>query len=849
MFIRALAFLLLFCSTAQAAIGTLGGRQSGPPQIAFNLLSPPVGVIPVATCNGDVLTVTRTASITTGTKNLNVTVNTFASGDVGKNITIEGAGNSGGRYFGKIATFTDAQNVVLDTNATTTISALSTSITYGTSDAPAFDAFNNWARANQGSTNQVVLTIPNGSSCWFGNGTFNVINVFNAWAAGINNLIVEGTGATINSVGGRGFQLGGLGMCFQGLTATPGCDARIQTASAGSSTITLTADSFTAGYISRFSVGQVVMVGGLDPQALFQSSFGDPTNLAYFEWKKITAICNNTVGCSGTAVITLDSPLGDTYSSAWPGYNSGDQFHSDAGGPATVWAFNSTWETTVEYRGLTISQEGQTYAQGRNVTYRGVTFTGSNGAIPTQNESWSAINTDYGFTNMETDKLVGTMLFDGVTIAQVVNQSTATKRLIIRNSNITLRLDGGAQYTEITDSTLNNFGPGIFAYGTTGTANQTICTRCVITTLNYSMGYNNNGDQFWSKSGGVITMPNAAAQGSGPGQRYFVPGGQIYYTGFTTNPPTNPLFSCCESIGSFRVGAITSDPWPSVTDNQTLTTTVNITSASKSLNVPSGPFVSGDVGKTIIVNGAGSGGGQLRTWVTAFSSATDVTLYNAAASTVSSSQTIQWGTSNTYVQTTQSGGFPNISAFGTGAVSFKFQGSWNFTCDTCTGDPNAVGSSIQAGATAGKPLGSYISRTYTPSGVGLLGTLPGVGVFKSLRINVTVAATGSGSIWVQPGGQFHWYMTDQNTFLAPTTFDWAPSTNLAINLKQTGDRVITPSGITCNGVPGVCSGDNITLPTDLATMWLPNGSMNPYMAASFTTAPTFTMTLQTDPIQ
>lgn len=64
-----------------------------------------------------------------------------------------------------------------------------------------------------------------------------------------------------------------------------------------------------------------------------------------------------------------------------------------------------------------------------------------------------------------------------------------------------------------------------------------------------------------------------------------------------------------------------------------------------------------------------------------------------------------------------------------------------------------------------------------------------------------------------------------------------------------GDRMITPSGVTCNGVAGGCSGDSITPPANLATMWVQQGSMNPYMGSTFTGAPTFTITLQTDPIQ
>jgi hypothetical protein len=853
-----LAFILaLYVGTADARPR---GAPNNVPQIFYNIVSD-AG----AACNGDVQTVTKTISITSGANSLSVSSGTFINaaaptGDIGKTITIDGAGSGGGRYYGVInaVSGTGSQTLTLSANAATTVTAASKSMTYGTADQAAFATFNTWAIANQGTNNQVVLTIPPGANCWFGSGGFGVISVFNPWAAGIKNLVVEGTGATINSVGGQTFQLGGLGMCFRGLTAPspPGCDARLQAVSAGASTVTLSTASAAAGYISRFSVGMRVMVGGLDPQAIFTpgQGFGDPTNLTYFEWRTIVSCNAAPTTCTGTT-ITLDSPLVDAYSASWPEYNAGDQFHSDGAGPATIWAMDSTWETTVEYRGLTISQEGQTYAQGRNVTYRNVTFTGDHGGIPTQNETFSAIGTNYGTTNMETDKLVGTMLFDGVTIAQVVNQSTSTKRLIIRNSNITLRLDGGAQYTEISDTTMTNFGPGIFAYGNTGTSNQTICTRCVINTLNYDMSYNSGSDAFWSKSGGTITMPNAGAQGSGPGQRYFAPGARVYYVGGTTNPPTNPLFSCCESLGSFAVTTVTSDPWPA-TDNQTVAATVTIPTSGNSnrLTVGSGIFVSGDVGKTIIVNGAGNGGGPLRTWITAFNSATDVVLYNAATSSlVGSSQTVQWGTSNTYIATNQSGAFPDVSAFSSNVpgIGFKVSGSWNFTCDTCSGtDGNAAGASIQAGATPGKPLGSFISKSYTPtSAQGNLALVPGRGVFKSLRINVTVAATSAGAVTLNPGGRFHWYMLDQVSY--PTslaTFDWLPA-NLSINLKQTGDRVITSSGVTCNGGAGACAGDVITRPGNLATMWIQQGAMTPWMGDTHTGAPAFSITLQTDPLQ
>lgn len=831
----------------KAAFSIVQTALSSTPQIFYNIITDGG-----ATCNDNHQTVTRTISITSGTKVLTTGgVSTFTNPtDVGKVILVPGMDSAGTGGYNVIASVDSPTQVTLQNNSTVTISAVSTTFTFGTSDSAAFKAFNTWALANQGS-NQVVLTIPAGSVCWFGS------TVAGKWASGIKNLIVEGTGATISSLSGSGFQLGGTGTCFVGLSSAAGCSARIQTVAAGASTITLTSASASAGYISRFSVGSRILVGGLDPQALFSptTGFGDPVNLWAFEWKTVVSCNASPTVCTGTT-LTLDSPLTISVDSSWPQYNAGDNGHSDSGGPASIWAMDPSWETTLEYRGLTISQDGQTYARGRNLTYRNVTFTGGHGGIPTENESFSAINSDYSTVQMETDKLVGTMLLDGVTIVKIVNQSTATKRLIIRNSTFTSGLDGGAQYTEISDSNLAGWAPGIAAYGSLRPTDVTTCTRCTISGINYNFGPTSQGDyNYFLKSGGTITMPNSGAQGSGPGQRYWVPGALVYYATTTTNPPI--AFSCCESVGSFQVTTITSDPWPSITDNQTLTTTVNITSGSKNLNVPAGPFVSGDVNKVIIVPGAAGSGGNLYTIITGFTSSTDVTLYNAAGTTVAGSTAIQWGTSNTYINTNQSGGFPNISALSTLPIYLKTTGTPNITCDQCNvGQPTTDGYaiSLQAGASANKPLGSYVSKQYTPtSAQGSLAAFNARGIFKGMSVNVTVAATSAGSVTFSPVGQFQTFsLVSQNTPGAPAPVTWTNG-NFSINLKQTGDRAISASGVvTCNGVVGAgtgCAGDNIVPPANMATMWIPYGAFSPYMGSTHTSAPTFTITMQTDPIQ
>lgn len=686
-----------------------------------------------AACNGDVVTATRSTTIARGTRVLAVSADTFTRGDVGKAISIQGAGSGGGRLSAYIGSFTDAQHVILNRNAETTLSSVSTAITYGTDDAPAFMTFNKWARANQGS-NQVVLSVPSGAKCWFGSSVASIVRIGNAWAAGINDLIVEGTGATISSLGGAGFTLGGRGVCQAGIASTGGCSARIETASAGATQISLTPSSLAAGYIGRFPVGKWLMLGGLDTQGLWKSAYGFPPNQTFFEWRRVTAVD------ALTGVITLDRPLGNSYLSTWPNYNQGSNFEADNGGPATIWAVHDTWNTTVEYRGLTINQEGQTYSSGRNVTYRSVTFGGGHGGIPTQNETWSAINTSFTNVNMEVDKLIGTMTMDGVTIKQIMFQSSSTDLFVMKNSTVTGRLDGGGKRTEITDSKLNNFGPGIWAYG--GANGATICTRCDIATFNFNFGiFQNDNPSRYSMSGGVISFPNTAASGPGPAQRWAVPGTNIFWSvpGYL-------------AIGMFRVEALTQDA------------------------------------------------------------------------------------TNTYIQTNETGGFPTLAS----PAFFRTHPSSQFTCDACTGDPALVATNIQSGASPLAPLATYSRRSYAPTGPSKnLGSLVVKGKLVSLTIDVTQAYDGAGPAILNPTGEFQNVAIKQSDW---TAYNWWPT----INLKVAGERVISPSGVTCNGVPGGCSGDlNMTVPE---AIWV-QGGIGPSLPSKLSgdgLFPKFTITARTD---
>lgn len=612
--------------------------------------------------------------------------------------------------------------------------------------APNFKEFNTWARANQGSSNQVVLTIANGSDCLFStNQTITGAPSSNRWAYGIDNLLVEATGATLTA-GASGFALGAGTICHKGLAEVTGCSARIQSVSAGATQITLTAASLSAGYISRFSVGQTILVGGLDIQGIWMDPGSYPPNNQFFDWPIITNIN------AGTGEITLDRPLTNDYLDTWPNFNAGDAFEADLGGPATIWAMTG-WDVTLEYRGLTAVTAGQHYAEGRHVIFRDATFTGCCGLVPSQNETFTATNVNYAITSSpgwEADKLVGTITLDNATIPRVDFQSSSINSLVMTNSTIG-GMFGSPKNSQISDTSFTLLRPGAWTNG--ASTGYFVCTRCNVADFQFTGGITQNLPSTYAMSGGVISFANTDASGSDPNQRIFIPGGNVFWVG--TNRPM---------VGLFNVGAITQDA------------------------------------------------------------------------------------TNVYIQTNEAGTYPPV----TGSPIFRTHPAPQWTCD----DPNPASDEafkqtcLQAGAPALIPLGEYVKWDYAPtSAQGDLTKLHATGKLVSFSINVTQAYSGTGSATLQVGGMFNNYRTIKQSDWSDFTF--APQ----INLKQAGERIITPSGVTCNGVsaPTGCSGDSLgTMPTE--AIWFgannsPDGSpVGPYMGSALGvgTQPLFTITIQTD---
>jgi hypothetical protein len=151
---------------------------------------------------------------------------------------------------------------------------------------------------------------------------------------------------------------------------------------------------------------------------------------------------------------------------------------------------------------------------------------------------------------------------------------------------------------------------------------------------------------------------------------------------------------------------------------------------------------------------------------------------------------------------------------------------------------------VQLGATPLAPMMTYASRSFTPSTApASIGSLLGVGKLVSLTVDVTTAFAGSGTAILNPTGQFHNFTINQSTW---TQFDWFPT----INLKQTGTRVITPGGVTCNGSPGACAGDTINSTNGFPpnAVWV-QSALAGWTGGNFsgmTTPPNFTVTIRTD---
>jgi len=129
---------------------------------------------------------------------------------------------------------------------------------------------------------------------------------------------------------------------------------------------------------------------------------------------------------------------------------------------------------------------------------------------------------------MEADKLVGTVILDGVTIRQINFQSSSVDLLSMSNSTVTGALNGTPKKAVVTFSRITTLKPGAYYYGR---SDEVICANCVISNLIpggvSEQGTNGEGvNVSYTMSGGVITAPNRL--GALP---WAVPGTNLMWSG------------------------------------------------------------------------------------------------------------------------------------------------------------------------------------------------------------------------------------------------------------------------------------------------------------------------------
>lgn len=585
---------------------------------------------------------------------------------------------------------------------------------------------------------------------------------------GALDMTLENTGATYQGT----YSLGSLHITQIGIDQVAGKSARIQTVTAGALSVTLSDASASAGHISRFSIGQYILVCGWPIQASFQSPYSFPPNWQWHDFRLITDIVGDT--------IYFDEPLTYYYSADWPEVNRGSAFEVDAAGPASIFALSQGW------KGTTTINEGSYTCDNLINCYRENFIL--NGGVSTNLPVYPSVTRLFRLVDhtatahyIEHDKLCDLVDIQGGDFAQWKCQSSSTKLLQFDGSTID-SFNGTAGNTVLDDCIVTGgVILGAIAYGR---ANSFIARNTsfggTITGGLVEKGPRDEGvDKFITMSGGVMTIPASVGDSA---TRTLMPkadGSHVLHWWGTEG-----------TFGAFKVLSATSDRWPAV-DNQSVSTNVSITSGLKALTTSDSLFTSGDVGKVIAIPGAGGGGSVLYTFITGYTSPTAVTIFDPAATTLSSStQTIQWGTCNIYVATDQAGGLPNGSLWSN--LWLAVPGVRTLRLENCTGTGTAAQQSQIADLTQtaawNRPLFEYSKRTYDgTTGATDAPEVQLMGYVRSIKVNVTKAYSGASSLDM---GFSQFDNMPVATSSAWTTY------GPRFDLKALGERVITVGSTT-----------------------------------------------------
>lgn len=500
-----------------------------------------------------------------------------------------------------------------------------------------------------------------------------------------------------------------------------------------------------------FPIGAKVLMTGWTNQFYWSSPYGQPTNPHWFEWK--TVVSNNPT----THQVCFNTPLANTYKSNWPQLNTGNQFEMDPGGPATLYVYPTSWDATIVFKDLTIDGVyGQTYSQGRNVTFQDVTMTGIHCPVPTQNETYTWLRVTATFCQIETDKIVGTWNITNSTLTKVTVQSSAFDTINVSGSTVNQWAGSPKKLNIDGTSIATTLQVGTAAYGA---SNESLCTNCTVTTSFSTTAPSQRVDaanRSWSMSSGVITIPNA----------------------YSWN-------ACCnESETQTRV------------------------------------FVPGSY---FVWSGAGGGGTV------------------AQAGRISKVVDVTQDVDNTYIQTTDAGGFPT-GAWTTNGLSVFPHPAPKLTVSFIGSPPDSA--AVFNGCPAQAPIFSCQNWTFTG---GASGTTPGVsltlwGVLDTFTATNNVPYTNTGALSFQLSQFNNWRVL--KTDLTQVNYGTAPNGQFSVNTKLPssaggGTRTLTTSSVT-----GTQALDAISAPPTDA--WFGEAARPIFTANTPSDSPQVTVTLRTN---
>jgi hypothetical protein len=626
-----------------------------------------------------------------------------------------------------------------------------------TDDGANFMAFNTWAVANQGTPpTPIVLNIPSGSVCHI-----SPLGGGRRFAKNIKRLTVIGYGATLTNKNSQwpGFFLGGDGQ--QDLNGEHNFSAKIATVPAGATSVSVLDKS----KLPLFEAGRWVLISGFDMQALWYSSYGYPSNPAFHDYVKITSIDRES------GVVAFEQPLKYTYKSTWP------EISIDEPGPATMSQLPASWDTEVEYRGLTIEQLLGTKADGRSVTFRDVTFTGNHGGYPTQNMVWTAINVTCTTCLNEVDKMIDIINISNSTWGTISVQSSSVGTINL--SSVTLNsIKGTPKRLVGYKLVVADFRPGTAGYGRT---DEIICSECDLGSQTFTgsyvmeRGYGDKGvNNIYSMSDGIIRIPNGqriiGVSDNGAGKvRLTVPTTAGFTTGKWMHLQGMRFDSTDTTIGDYQIVVVDS-------------THVDL----PGLNMPSGTYNTanpglihaGNPGRWAIPNTNLFWFGQQQ---------------NAGAFHVVD---VYQDVHSIYVKTNLTSGFPNIRLDSSGRLGIAVHPAPKWTC-TCTGHPEIV---AQAGAKPGLPIFSYYKVDFDGSANPYFTTKwPRLwGTLSTLAVDVRTPYSGTEALTFYPFSNLVAYQSDG------TEVNYNPSANA---------KIASSRQMTLTGVTGLQSGDAIPLPS------------------------------------